>query len=131
MPRKKKDKNQNALKHGAYSRKDMSPGEKIRDYESLREALHDEWAPEGVTEQCLVDDLCKLRWKKRRMDQYDQIRLGQRHAQFCRRNYVNSRDAVGNEKRTFSRHCASLLWQNEPKHGEDDIIRIEDDYRRS
>jgi hypothetical protein len=86
---KKKDNNQNALKHGAYSRKDMLPGEKFRDYEALRVAHHDEWAPEGVTEQCLVDDLCKLRWRKRRMDQYDQIRLRQRHAQVCKRNFVN------------------------------------------
>jgi hypothetical protein len=86
---KKKDNNQNALKHGAYSRKDMLPEEKFRDYEALREAHYDEWAPEGVTEQCLVDDLCKLRWRKRRMDQYDQIHLRQRHAQVRQRNYVN------------------------------------------
>jgi len=30
---KKKDKNQNALKHGAYSREVMLPGEKFRDYD--------------------------------------------------------------------------------------------------
>jgi hypothetical protein len=75
---KKKDKKQNALKHGIYSRQVMLPGEKIGDYEALLAAHYDEWVPDGVTEQYLVDDLCKLRWKKLRMEQYDQIRLQQR-----------------------------------------------------
>jgi hypothetical protein len=67
----------------------MLPGEKIRDYEALREAHYDEWAPEGVTEQYLVEDLCVLRWKKRRLDQYHQTRLQQRHAQVREQNYVH------------------------------------------
>jgi hypothetical protein len=64
MP-KKKAKNQNTLKHGIYSRQVMLPGEKIRDYEALHQDHFDEWVPDGVTEQYLVDELCKLRWKKR------------------------------------------------------------------
>jgi hypothetical protein len=69
---------QNALKHGAYSGEIMLPGEKRADYEALSTATFEEWAPEGVTEQGLVADLVDLRWKKWRMDRYNQIRLQQR-----------------------------------------------------
>lgn len=86
---KKEDKKQNATKHGAYSRELMLPGEKFADYEELRRAHYDEWVPEGVTEQFLVDDLTALRWKKRRMAQYDQILLRQRNTQVRRDNKTN------------------------------------------
>ena len=79
-------KKQNALKHGVYSREIMLPGEKWSDYEALRKAHYDEFVPDGVMEECLVDDLIKLRWRKRRMDQYDQIRLRQRAAQLQENN---------------------------------------------
>jgi hypothetical protein len=85
---KKKDKKQNALKHGAYSRELMLPGERIADYEELRQAHYDEWVPEGVTELCLVDELTALRWKKRRMAQYDQILLRKRNTQVRQNNEV-------------------------------------------
>jgi hypothetical protein len=65
----------NALKHGAYSRMAILPGEKLADFEALRQEYYDEWMPDGVTEEHLVDDICVLRWKKRRLDQYDQIKL--------------------------------------------------------
>jgi hypothetical protein len=65
----------NALKHGAYSRMAILPGEKLADFEALRQEYYDEWMPDGVTEEHLVDDICALRWKKRRLDQYDQIKL--------------------------------------------------------
>jgi hypothetical protein len=79
---KKTAKNQNAVKHGVYSREVMLPGERIGDYEALRQVHYDEWAPDGVTERYSVDDLFVLRWKKLRLDQYDQIRLRQRETQF-------------------------------------------------
>jgi hypothetical protein len=77
MP-KKNGKKRNALKHGAYSDEIMLPGEKRADYDALSTATFEEWAPEGVTEQCLVADLVGLRWRKWRMERYDQIRLQQR-----------------------------------------------------
>ena len=82
-------KKQNALKHGVYSSEVMLPGEKRSDYEALRAAHYDEWAPDGVIEECLVDELFMMRWKKRRMDQYDQIRLQQRFAQIHQKNEAN------------------------------------------
>jgi hypothetical protein len=87
MPRK--NGKQNALKHGAYSSEVMLPGEKRADYEALSTATFEEWAPDGVTEQCLVADLVALRWKKWRMDQYDLIRLQQRAAKFRLENEYN------------------------------------------
>lgn len=77
MP-KKNGKKQNALKHGAYSRQVMLPGEKRADYEALSAATFEEWAPDGVTEEHLVFDLVNLRWRKVRIDKYVQIRLEQR-----------------------------------------------------
>jgi hypothetical protein len=85
---RKKDKKLNSLKHGAFSRELMLPGERIADYEELLQAHYDEWVPEGVTELCLVDELTALRWKKRRMAQYDQILLRQRNAQVRQNNEV-------------------------------------------
>jgi hypothetical protein len=86
---KKNGKKQNALKHGAYSRQIMLPGEKRADYEALSTATFEEWAPDGITEQCLVTDLVDLRWKKGRMDQYHQIRLQQRTAKIRLENESN------------------------------------------
>ena len=86
---KKSAKKQHAMKHGAYSREAMLPGEKWSDYEALRAAHYDELAPDGIIEECLVDDLITLRWKKRRMDQYDQIRLKQRFARIHKANERN------------------------------------------
>ena len=86
---KKIAKKQNALKHGVYSQEVMLPGEKWSDYEALRAAHYDEFMPEGVIEECLVDELFMLRWKKRRMDQYDQILLRRRAAQLHCKNDIN------------------------------------------
>ena len=64
MARKSK-KASNALKHGAYSRKAMLPGEKLSDYKVLRAEHYEEWVPEGVTERGLVDDLVNARWSRK------------------------------------------------------------------
>jgi hypothetical protein len=75
---KKKQKNQNAVKHGAFSREPMLPGEKRRDYEVLRADLYDEWAPDGPTERGLVDTLVESRWRKQRLDRYEHLSLQKR-----------------------------------------------------
>ena len=75
---KKQAKRQNALKHGAYSREPMLPGEKMKDYEELRADLYEEHMPDGRTEYLVVDELVDLYWRKQRMDRYVQLRLKQR-----------------------------------------------------
>ena len=88
MP-KKKAKNKNTMQHGVYSSKVLLPGEKKADYEALRQAYFNEWVPDGVTEQDLVDDLCKLRWKKLRLERYDQVCLQQRKDKIVVENDAN------------------------------------------
>jgi hypothetical protein len=75
---KKQEKKKNALKHGAYSREPMLPGEKMKDYEELRADLYEEHMPDGRTEYLVVDELVDLYWRKQRMDRYVQLRLKQR-----------------------------------------------------
>jgi hypothetical protein len=72
---KKKETKQNAMKHGAYSREPMLPGERLCDYEALDAELREEWAPEGATERGLVDRLIGLYWRKQRLDRYVHLSL--------------------------------------------------------
>jgi hypothetical protein len=81
---KKQQKTQNAVKHGAFSREPMLPGEKRRDYEVLRADLYDEWVPDGPTERGLVDTLVESRWRKQRLGRYDHLSLQKRIDQIHR-----------------------------------------------
>jgi hypothetical protein len=65
----------NALKHGANARAVLLWGEKYQDYESLRAELYLEFAPSGSTEEYLVQTLLDLRWRRRRLDCYEQITI--------------------------------------------------------
>jgi hypothetical protein len=75
---KKQKKKQNALKHGAYSRELMLPGEKMSDYKQLRADLYEEHMPDGRTEHLVVDELVDLYWRKQRIDRYVRLVLKQR-----------------------------------------------------
>jgi hypothetical protein len=86
---KKRPTKQNALKHGAYSRELMLPGEKMRDYEALGAELNEEWAPEGATERGLVDRLVALYWRKQRLDRYEVSKLQQRVDEIERKNWIS------------------------------------------
>jgi hypothetical protein len=66
-------KKRNALKHGANAKEVMLWSEKYEDYESLRADLYLEFNPSGSTEEYLVRALLDLRWRRRRLDCYDQI----------------------------------------------------------
>lgn len=82
-------KTKNALKHGVYSREPMLPGEKIRDYAALAAELDQEWTPDGPTEQGLVDRLLSLKWRRQRLDRYEQIRMRQEIDAFDEKNEIN------------------------------------------
>jgi hypothetical protein len=115
MPRKK-TKNKNALQHGVYSSTVLLPGERRSDYEALRQSYFDEWVPDGVSEQCLVEDLCKLRWKKQRLDQYDQIRLQQRKDMIREENNAD-------KLREELRDLAEEFSETQGVEGVEDILR--------
>src|SRR6202049_3586395 len=70
-------KKRNALKHGANAKEVMLWSERYEDYESLRAELCLEFSPSGSTEEYLVRTLLDLRWRRRRLDCYDQITMQQ------------------------------------------------------
>jgi len=66
-------KKRNALKHGANATEAMLWSERYEDYEQLRAELYLEFSPSGSTEEYLVRTLLDLRWRRRRLDCYEQI----------------------------------------------------------
>lgn len=57
----------NALKHGILSRYTVLPWEDASEYRTLVAALAGEHAPQGPTEEHLVEELAGILWRKRRL----------------------------------------------------------------
>lgn len=57
----------NAVKHGILSRETILPHESRENYESLLNELREEYAPNGPTENALVEELASILWRKRRV----------------------------------------------------------------
>lgn len=57
----------NALKHGVLSRYTVLPWEDVAEYRDLLTALATEHAPQGPTEEHLVEELAGIFWRKRRL----------------------------------------------------------------
>jgi hypothetical protein len=57
----------NALRHGVLSRYTVLPWEDADEYRALLEALVAEHAPQGPTEEHLVEELAGIVWRKRRL----------------------------------------------------------------
>lgn len=57
----------NALQHGILSRYTVLPWENAEDYQSLIQSLANEHAPQGPTEEHLVEELAGVIWRKRRL----------------------------------------------------------------
>jgi hypothetical protein len=74
----KKDRSKNALKHGAFSRELILPGESKKEYEFLLAELEAEYSPSGPSEIYLVNHLASLLWRERRLQVYRQARLEKR-----------------------------------------------------
>ena len=83
---RKRAKKKSALKHGAYSREVMLPGENIHNYETLVAELIEEWSPDGPTERGLVDRLVGWHWRRQRLERYEQSKLQQRLEALRERN---------------------------------------------
>ena len=84
-------KKRNALKHGANATEVMLWSERYEDYEQLRAELYLEFSPSGSTEEYLVRTLLDLRWRRRRLDCYDQITM-QKQLNEIRENNETSRE---------------------------------------
>jgi hypothetical protein len=57
----------NALRHGVLSRYTVLPWENVDEYRALVAALAAEHAPQGPTEEHLVEELAGILWRKRRL----------------------------------------------------------------
>ncbi len=57
----------NALKHGILSRYTVLPWEDAGEYQALVTSLADEHAPQGPTEEHLVEELAGVLWRKRQL----------------------------------------------------------------
>src|SRR5208282_779914 len=57
----------NALRHGVLSRYTVLPWEDWEEYQVLLTALVAEHAPQGPTEEHLVEELAGILWRKRRL----------------------------------------------------------------
>src|SRR5919112_2307175 len=57
----------NALRHGVLSRYTVLPWEDPEEYQALVAALVTEHAPQGLTEEHLVEELAGILWRKRRL----------------------------------------------------------------
>src|SRR2546423_14090048 len=57
----------NALRHGVLSRYTVLPWEDVGEYHALLAALVAEHAPQGPTEEHLVEELAGILWRKRRL----------------------------------------------------------------
>src|SRR4029077_472838 len=57
----------NALRHGVLSAHTVLPWEDKAEYEALLNALVEEYAPHGPTEEHLVEEIAGVIWRKRRL----------------------------------------------------------------
>jgi|GEM_PF-1972380 len=57
----------NALRHGVLSRYTVLPWEDETEYRTLLDAVVAEYAPDGPTEEHLVEELTGIMWRKRRL----------------------------------------------------------------
>ena len=84
----------NALRHGVLSRHTVLPWEDRSEYQALLDALVAEHAPEGPTEEHLVEELAGVIWRKRRLRMAEAAvyREKFRHDASC---YQTSEDTAG------------------------------------
>ncbi len=72
---KRKGNHPNALKHGAFAKTTILPGEDPREFEELHSALIEEWTPVGPTEEDAVLTIAKGVWRKRRLQKIFQAEI--------------------------------------------------------
>ena len=63
----------NALKHGAYSKLVMLPGEDPAAFEALQQSLFDEYKPAGSSETSTMTSIAKTLWQLQRLGLYEHV----------------------------------------------------------
>jgi|ERR1700722_2559159 hypothetical protein len=56
------------LKHGAYAKMDVLPGERLADFEKLHQEVIDDLQPSGPLENDIVLTITRLLWRKQRIE---------------------------------------------------------------
>ena len=70
-----------AVKHGAFAKTAILPGDDPIEFEELHSALIEEWAPVGPTEEDAVLSIAKGVWRKRRLQKFRHTEI-----EMCRYN---------------------------------------------
>jgi hypothetical protein len=68
----------NALKHGAFAKVAILPGEDPHEFQELHFGLIIEWRPEGPTEEDAVLSIANGSWRKRRLQKFREARVARR-----------------------------------------------------
>ncbi len=77
----------NALKHGAHAKIVLLWGEKLDDYQSLRDGSFKEYEPEGESEEYLVQCMVDLLWRRRRLVNFEAAKM-ERQVHAIRTNII-------------------------------------------
>lgn len=72
----------NALKHGLNAKLIVIVGEDPAEFDSLRAELGNDLAPVGVIEEQLVDQLCSVLWRLRRIVRFEAVAVNSAHQHF-------------------------------------------------
>jgi hypothetical protein len=80
----------NALRHGVLSRYTVLPWEDAQEYQALVAALVAEHAPQGPTEEHLVEELVGILWRKRRL----RLAEAAAHRRGLNQTFVSSRETA-------------------------------------
>ena len=65
------------MKHGAFSKMIFLPGEDYFEFEGLREALKEEWCPEGPLQNDKVFNIAQNMWRKRQVQKWRKERAAE------------------------------------------------------
>jgi hypothetical protein len=101
----------NATRHGVLSRYTVLPWEDPAEYGAILDALHAEHAPQGPTEEHLVEELAGIVWRKRR------LRLAEAAAH--RRGLYDTMDSYSKTAKVALAH----LHHGQHAEGVDEAIR--------
>ena len=80
--------NQNARKHGAFSKIVILPSEDCKEFDELHQSLIEEWNIEGASEHDKIFNVAKYMWLKRRSNQYFQDAIAKLLEKEARRKRV-------------------------------------------
>jgi hypothetical protein len=81
-----KSKRPPALKHGAFAKTTVLPGEDAAAFARLREDLMTELSPSGALEEAIAEDLARLIWRKRHLGTFHTAKLARRRLDAIQEN---------------------------------------------